>query len=165
MTKTRVTFVRYRLDYRLILKHRFAFIDSLSYLMVLLKRYKTNITYSKYTKNRHTVSWKKVDSSSIYCKGNHKEFFPDREWQYGDWCVECHVYYAAYFWKKLIYICAERVTWVLQIHWKRIVWRLGLSCAVRPLFRSSLQNSCDNWVGRKCAAQDEQDTVCSQTQM
>ena len=54
MTKTLVTFVRYRLDYRLILKHRFAFIDSLSYLMVLLKRYKINITYSKYTKNRHT---------------------------------------------------------------------------------------------------------------
>ena len=41
--KTHLAFVRYRLDYCPILKHRFAFIDSLSYLMVLLKRYKTNI--------------------------------------------------------------------------------------------------------------------------
>ena len=45
-----VAFVRYRPDYRHIQMHRFAFIDSLSYLMVvLLKRYKTNIPFSKNT--------------------------------------------------------------------------------------------------------------------
>ena len=43
-----VAFVRYRPDYRHIQMHRFAFIDSLSYLMVvLLKRYKNQYSIFK----------------------------------------------------------------------------------------------------------------------